>query len=71
LLAEVPRLDVRKRRFTALKGEIPSPLHPPAGCHFHPRCPQAMPACLEGRPPLREIAPGHTSACRLNEMAPA
>jgi len=71
LLAEVPRLDARKRRFTALKGEIPSPLHPPAGCHFHPRCPQAMPACLEGRPPLREVGPGHTSACRLNEMAPA
>jgi peptide/nickel transport system ATP-binding protein len=71
LLAEVPRLDVRKRRFTALKGEIPSPLHPPAGCHFHPRCPQAIPACLEGRPPLRDVGPGHASACRLNEMATA
>ncbi|WP_406856796.1 oligopeptide/dipeptide ABC transporter ATP-binding protein [Alsobacter sp. KACC 23698] len=69
LLAEVPRLDVRKRRFTALKGEIPSPLHPPAGCHFHPRCPRAMEVCREGRPPLLEVGPAHQSACRLNEVA--
>jgi peptide/nickel transport system ATP-binding protein len=69
LLAEVPRLDARKRRFTALKGEIPSPLHPPAGCHFHPRCPRAMEVCREGRPPLLEVGPAHWSACRLNEVA--
>jgi peptide/nickel transport system ATP-binding protein len=69
LLAEVPRLDARRRRFTALKGEIPSPLHPPAGCHFHPRCPRAMEVCREGRPPLLEVGPAHWSACRLNEVS--
>jgi len=65
LLSEVPRLDARKRRFTAVKGELPSPLHPPSGCHFHPRCPLAMPRCSVERPALRQIAPGHTSACHL------
>jgi peptide/nickel transport system ATP-binding protein len=67
LLAEVPRIDSRGRRFTAVKGEIPSPLNPPSGCHFHPRCPHAMPRCLVERPLLREIAPGHRSACHLND----
>jgi peptide/nickel transport system ATP-binding protein len=66
LLAEVPRIDSRKRRFTAVTGEIPSPLNPPSGCHFHPRCPHAMPRCSVEAPELREIAPGHTSACHLN-----
>jgi len=67
LLVEVPRIDARRRRFAALQGEIPSPLHPPSGCHFHPRCPHAMPHCRESAPPLREIAPGHWSACFLND----
>ncbi len=67
LLASVPRLDARKRAFTSVKGEIPSPLAPPSGCHFPPRCPHAMPRCAEQRPALREIAPGHFSACHLNE----
>jgi peptide/nickel transport system ATP-binding protein len=66
LLAEVPRIDSRKRRFTAVTGEIPSPLNPPSGCHFHPRCPHAMPRCSVESPELRQIAPGHTSACHLN-----
>ena len=67
LLAEVPRIDARKHRFTAITGEIPSPLNPPAGCHFHPRCPHAMPRCAVEAPAAREIAPGHRSACHLNE----
>lgn len=67
LLAEVPRLDARARRFTAIKGEIPSPLHPPSGCHFHPRCPYAFARCDVEVPALREIAPGHFSACHLND----
>jgi peptide/nickel transport system ATP-binding protein len=67
LLAEVPRIDARKRRFTAIKGEIPSPMAPPSGCHFHPRCPHAMPRCSQEAPRLREIAPGHDSACHLND----
>ena len=67
LLAEVPRLDARARRFTSIKGEIPSPLNPPAGCHFHPRCPHAFARCSVEVPPLREVAPGHLSACHLND----
>ena len=66
LLSEVPRIEARKRRFTAIKGEIPSPIAPPSGCHFHPRCPHAMPRCAEEAPLLKEIASGHKSACHLN-----
>ncbi|AMP00232.1 oligopeptide/dipeptide ABC transporter, ATP-binding, C-terminal domain protein [Collimonas arenae] len=68
LLAEVPRLQARNKLFTAIKGEIPSPLHPPAGCHFNPRCPHAMQRCREEVPVLKEIAPGHRSACHLNDV---
>jgi peptide/nickel transport system ATP-binding protein len=67
LLANVPRLEARKRRFKPIDGEIPSPLHPPSGCHFHPRCPFAMPRCRVERPALKEIAPNRWSACHLNE----
>jgi len=66
LLSEVPRLDQRKRTFHPVKGEIPSPLDPPKGCHFHPRCPHVMPRCRAEVPVLREIAPGHIAACHLN-----
>src|SRR5664279_5236055 len=61
LLAEIGKLTPRKRTFVPIQGEIPSPLDPPAGCHFHPRCPYAMPRCGEAAPPLQEIAPGHLS----------
>ena len=71
LLAEVPRLDLRRKSFVSIKGEIPSPLDPPPGCHFHPRCPQAMPRCKIEQPPLRQIAPLHFSACHLNDDAAA
>ena len=56
-----------KRSFAAIKGEMPSPLHPPPGCHFHPRCPHAMPRCAVEAPALREVAPGQRSACHLND----
>jgi peptide/nickel transport system ATP-binding protein len=69
LLAEVPRLDQRKRHFTPVKGEIPSPLDPPSGCHFHPRCPHAFERCRTEAPALREIGPGRMSACHLNEQS--
>jgi peptide/nickel transport system ATP-binding protein len=69
LLAEVPRLDLRRKRFVSIKGEIPSPLAPPPGCHFHPRCPHALPRCRIEQPVLREIAPLHFSACHLNDGA--
>jgi peptide/nickel transport system ATP-binding protein len=67
LLANVPTLASRKKRFAPLKGEIPSPLHPPTGCHFHPRCPFAGPRCAIERPRLKEIASGHIAACHLHD----
>ncbi|KZK87206.1 Oligopeptide transport ATP-binding protein OppF [Pseudovibrio sp. Ad13] len=67
LLREVPRIDARKQVYEPIKGEIPSPLAPPSGCHFHPRCPFATKRCTEQQPTLREIAPGHVSACHLND----
>jgi peptide/nickel transport system ATP-binding protein len=66
LLASVPRIGNRKRAFVTVKGEIPSPLNPPPGCHFHPRCPAATERCRVEVPKLREIAPGRRSACHLN-----
>ncbi|AZW15046.1 oligopeptide ABC transporter, ATP-binding protein AppF [Bordetella bronchiseptica MBORD678] len=71
LLAELPTLRVQRRQYRPIKGELPSPLAPPPGCAFHPRCPHAMPRCSVERPLLREIAPGHTSACHLNDIAAA
>lgn len=66
LINEVPDMQRRGRTFTAIKGEIPSPLAPPPGCTFHPRCPHASAICKEKVPALTEIAPGHWSACHLN-----
>ena len=67
LLAEVPRISTSKRTFHPIKGEIPSPLDPPPGCHFHPRCPHAFDRCRNEVPVLKEIAPGRISACHLND----
>jgi peptide/nickel transport system ATP-binding protein len=67
LLAEMPRVAPGKRAFHPIKGEIPSPLDPPKGCHFHPRCPHAMARCRAEAPVLKEIAPGRLSACHLND----
>jgi peptide/nickel transport system ATP-binding protein len=68
LLREVPRLETRRSDYKPVEGEIPSPLDPPSGCHFHPRCPHALPRCGEEAPKLKEIAPGWTSACHLNDL---
>ncbi|MEI8145933.1 MAG: oligopeptide/dipeptide ABC transporter ATP-binding protein, partial [Alphaproteobacteria bacterium] len=67
LLAEVPRVDTGKRAFKPIEGEIPSPLNPPPGCHFHPRCPLAFARCRTEAPKLKEVAPGRFSACHLND----
>ena len=67
LIAELPKAAGQKRNYQPIKGEIPSPLHPPSGCHFHPRCPHARPECKVDQPPLREITPGHWSACILDQ----
>ena len=66
LLAEVPRLEARKKDFLAITGEIPSPLDPPSGCHFHPRCPHASARCKQEAPGLAEVAPGRWVACHLH-----
>jgi peptide/nickel transport system ATP-binding protein len=68
LIAEVPRLDARRRDYIPIQGEIPSPLHPPTGCHFHPRCPHAFERCSREAPRLREVAAGQLSACHLNDI---
>jgi peptide/nickel transport system ATP-binding protein len=68
LLDSVPRIENRKRAFSVVKGEIPSPINPPSGCHFHPRCPLAMERCRVEVPKLREVAPGQRSACHLNDQ---
>jgi peptide/nickel transport system ATP-binding protein len=67
LLAEVPTLDARRRTYKPIAGELPSPLDPPPGCAFHPRCPHAFGRCKIERPALREVAPGHLSACHLDD----
>ena len=69
LLAGVPRLEVGKRQYEPISGEIPSPLSPPPGCHFHPRCKFATARCKAEKPALREIVPAHFSACHLNDEA--
>jgi len=66
LLAAAPIPDPvieRTRPRTIIKGELPSPLNPPAGCVFHPRCPLATAECIKAVPARRELAPGHMVAC--------
>jgi peptide/nickel transport system ATP-binding protein len=69
LLNGIPKLDQRGIDYEPIEGEIPSPLDPPSGCHFHPRCPHAIERCKMERPVLREIAPDRWSACHLNDQA--
>jgi oligopeptide/dipeptide ABC transporter ATP-binding protein len=66
LLAAVPVPDPAiKRKKIVLQGDVPSPVKPPSGCHFHTRCPYAVARCKVESPPLREIAPGHQVSCHL------
>ena len=69
LLDEVPSLDRRGVQFAAIEGEIPSPLDPPSGCQFHPRCPFATDICRKVAPQSIERQPGHFISCHhpLNE----
>lgn len=68
LLASVPVTHPSKRRRgtgAPLQGDIPTALAPLSGCHFHTRCPHAMPVCREQEPAMRSAAPGHDAACHL------
>jgi oligopeptide/dipeptide ABC transporter ATP-binding protein len=66
LLSAVPVPDPSRRRLrVALKGDMPSPVNPPSGCVFRTRCPRAEAICAEMAPPMRDIAPGHVSACHF------
>jgi oligopeptide/dipeptide ABC transporter ATP-binding protein len=66
LLLAVPVPDPRvKRKKRVLQGDVPSPVNPPSGCHFHTRCPYAIDRCRVESPPLREVQPGQWVACHL------
>ncbi len=66
LLSAVPVPDPAiRRKKIVLQGDVPSPVKPPPGCHFHTRCPYAEARCKVESPPLKEIAPGHVVACHL------
>jgi peptide/nickel transport system ATP-binding protein len=67
LLDSVPRLGQGRGVFRPIAGEIPSPLQPPPGCHFHPRCPHAGPRCRVEAPALLPVSPGQTAACHLHQ----
>ena len=69
LLSAVPNMDPRDRRKTIpLQGEIPSPIHPPAGCVFHTRCPYATEQCRTERPELRDCGKGHRVRCHFEKI---
>jgi len=66
LISSVPVADPqRKREATVLKGDVPSPINPPEGCAFHPRCPIAVERCSREEPELRDAGGGHMVACHL------
>jgi oligopeptide/dipeptide ABC transporter ATP-binding protein len=65
LLHEIPTLEKRHVDFSPIQGEVPSPLDPPSGCHFHPRCSFIINQCREDQPILREVRPNHFVACHV------
>jgi oligopeptide transport system ATP-binding protein len=68
LLSAVPVADpdARNRERVVLKGDVPNPIDPPRGCHFHTRCPIATDICREKAPVMREVADGQQAACHVN-----
>tara|TARA_R110000751_G_scaffold172928_3_gene279344 strand:+ start:56002 stop:57063 length:1062 start_codon:yes stop_codon:yes gene_type:complete len=69
LFEEIPRIRGGHREYQPIKGEIPSPLSPPPGCHFHPRCPRAIASCSSWAPPQSVVGDGHSVSCWLNAPA--
>jgi oligopeptide transport system ATP-binding protein len=71
LLSAVPLPDPRrKRQRVVLSGDVPSPLKPPSGCRFHPRCPHRMEICGQTAPIMRQAEPDHVVACHLHSDGP-
>jgi oligopeptide/dipeptide ABC transporter ATP-binding protein len=66
----MPDPEVGRKRII-LKGDVPSPINPPAGCRFHTRCPYAFDRCSKEEPEMREVLLGHRVACHLREVQPA
>jgi oligopeptide/dipeptide ABC transporter ATP-binding protein len=62
----IPDPDAKRERII-LKGDVPSPLNPPKGCRFHPRCPWAIDICSQEEPEFKELRPGHMVACWVAE----
>lgn len=68
LMSAIPIPDpTMKRERIILKGDVPSPLNPPSGCRFHPRCPLAVEICSQVEPEFKQVRPGHWAACHLVE----
>ena len=63
----IPKYSARSRTRVILNGDVPSPITPPAGCHFHTRCLYATARCHAETPELREVVPGHFAACHLHD----
>jgi oligopeptide/dipeptide ABC transporter ATP-binding protein len=64
----IPKAGASRRQRVILTGDVPSPINPPAGCHFHTRCPYVMPRCRNDEPVLREVLPSHWAACHLHDV---
>jgi len=72
LLSAVPVADpAASREVIRLQGDLPSPVNPPAGCHFHPRCPAAFARCRESYPDTARFTASHAAACHLNDAVAA
>jgi oligopeptide/dipeptide ABC transporter ATP-binding protein len=65
----IPKARAKGRKRVILTGDVPSPINPPPGCHFHQRCPYAMARCKVEAPALREVVPGHLASCHLHDAA--
>ena len=61
----IPDPEFKKKKRIILKGDVPSPINPPSGCRFHPRCPHAMGVCRETFPEMKEVDKDHLVACYL------
>ena len=66
----IPKASARRRERIILKGDVPSPIDPPKGCHFHTRCPYVHARCRTQTPALREVMPRHWAACHLHDAGP-